>query len=177
MGTYWDHTGTYQAQYLSLSKEIPAEGACPADRPALERLRLAANIYYDTFNNGLGNRGSGCMGLLGITAQSVRRMVAAEQWDRIHAAFEPAIDRLVVEALAERRAVMVGRTPSAGAGQMELMARAVTHVTSQPYWWNFTVAEGVAVMMDKIGPDAAKASKLNVCFVELVAERALRVLQ
>lgn len=57
--SYWDHTGKYQDLYeLALEKLIPASGEVPEPKKnkALEKLRRAANCYYDLFNNGLCNR-------------------------------------------------------------------------------------------------------------------------
>lgn len=56
---YWDNNGTHQALYEELNKLIPAMGEVPDHRGAnrkLEKLRVAANCYYDLFNNGLCNR-------------------------------------------------------------------------------------------------------------------------
>ncbi len=56
---YWDGKGEHQALYDELNKRIPAMGSVEDSRGAnrrLEKLRVAANCYYDLFNNGLGNR-------------------------------------------------------------------------------------------------------------------------
>lgn len=55
--TYWAGKGLHQELYEALVKLIPEEGpvANAEQFPKLERLRLAANIYYDLFNNGLCN--------------------------------------------------------------------------------------------------------------------------
>ncbi len=52
MKTYWNGEGKAQAKYDVLHKQIPYEGECPKDRPKLERLRKAANAYYQLYNNG-----------------------------------------------------------------------------------------------------------------------------
>ena len=56
--TYWNNNGKFQLIYDELSKLIPDEGKCPQDKPALEKLRRAANMYYDLYNNGLCDNGS-----------------------------------------------------------------------------------------------------------------------
>lgn len=53
--TYWNHAGKFQAIYDEVSELIPTAGECPEDKPALETLRQAANLYYDLHNNGLCN--------------------------------------------------------------------------------------------------------------------------
>ena len=58
MMTYWDGTGKFQAAYEELNKLIPVEGPCPDARGRnrkLDKMRRAANCYYDLFNNGLCN--------------------------------------------------------------------------------------------------------------------------
>lgn len=50
--TYWSGKGTYQVLADKISELIPAEGHCPPNVPALESYRLAANLYYDLYNNG-----------------------------------------------------------------------------------------------------------------------------
>jgi hypothetical protein len=56
--TYWDGKGKYKKLYEKLTALIPYEGSVKnADKnPALEKLRIAINAYYDLFNNGLCNR-------------------------------------------------------------------------------------------------------------------------
>ena len=58
--TYWSHKGKYPAAIEALYKLVPAEGEIPgwsADHnAALETFRIAANCYYDLYNNGLYNR-------------------------------------------------------------------------------------------------------------------------
>lgn len=53
--TYWNHNGKLQSLYDEVSELIPVLGECPEDKPALERLREAANLYYDLYNNRLCN--------------------------------------------------------------------------------------------------------------------------
>lgn len=55
--TYWNNKGKYEKLLSKLEKLIPSKGsvANTKDNPALEKLRIASNCYYDLFNNGLCN--------------------------------------------------------------------------------------------------------------------------
>ena len=55
--TYWNHRGKYPKASDALHKLIPAAGEVdnPDDNPALEEFRVACNLYYDLYNNGLCN--------------------------------------------------------------------------------------------------------------------------
>lgn len=52
--TYWNENGKYQAAADAMGKLVPRQGDCTKGS-LLELFRLAANAYYDLFNNGLGN--------------------------------------------------------------------------------------------------------------------------
>lgn len=59
---YWYNNHLNTPLYDAVSSSIPAQDKCPADRPALEALRLMSNAYHDIFNNGCCNwdqRGGG----------------------------------------------------------------------------------------------------------------------
>jgi len=52
--TYWNHKGKYQKAIEAIQRDhIPAQGE--ADNPSAEAIRCAARLYYDAYNNGLGN--------------------------------------------------------------------------------------------------------------------------
>ena len=52
--TYWNDDGKYQKAYSNLwEKLVPARGEAETVRGEL--LRAASKLYYDLFNNGLGN--------------------------------------------------------------------------------------------------------------------------
>ena len=55
--TYWNQNGKFQSLYDEVSELIPHSGECDASKPALEKLRRAANLYYDHYNNNLCNNG------------------------------------------------------------------------------------------------------------------------
>jgi len=48
--TYWEDKGKYQDLRDNISRFIPHTGKC--NHPELELYRLAANVYYDVYNNG-----------------------------------------------------------------------------------------------------------------------------
>ena len=51
--TYWNHNGRYQVLADQLQERVPDEGA--SDNPKIEALRVAGNVYYDLYNNGMCN--------------------------------------------------------------------------------------------------------------------------
>jgi hypothetical protein len=55
--TYWSHKGKHPLTQDALESLVPAEGEIPnaESNPALEQFRIAANCYYDLYNNGLCN--------------------------------------------------------------------------------------------------------------------------
>ena len=65
---YRNGSGVHQKFYDELRKHIPKCGRIPSfyRRPALERLRKAANIYYDLYNYNLVNYHASCFGILGL---------------------------------------------------------------------------------------------------------------
>lgn len=64
--TYWNGKGKHQSLAAQLEKLIPMMGECPADRPKLESLRKAQNLYYDLYNNGGCNHPSKAFAKLGV---------------------------------------------------------------------------------------------------------------
>lgn len=57
--TLWGGKSEFQEIVNKLSKLIPSAGEVPHGKgknKALERFRKAQNVYYDLYNNGLGNR-------------------------------------------------------------------------------------------------------------------------
>lgn len=84
---YWNGKGKLQAVYDKLKKLIPQEGGCPDPKGRnahLERLRVAANCYYDLYNNGLCNRriaAKQMFGLVPVQAKGQKRDWALAQYD------------------------------------------------------------------------------------------------
>lgn len=65
--TYWNSNGTHQELIKKLYSMIPVTGTVydAKKNVRLEKFRKAMNVYYDVYNNGLGNRASmfkGCFG-------------------------------------------------------------------------------------------------------------------
>lgn len=56
--TYWNHKGKHEEMHTVLLNHVPTSGEVPFKNtvPALEKLRIASNCYYDLYNNGLCNR-------------------------------------------------------------------------------------------------------------------------
>ena len=60
---YWDEEGKYQEQYTTLFETlVPGQGN--ADTVAGELIRAASRLYYDCYNNGMGNNTSGAVNYL-----------------------------------------------------------------------------------------------------------------
>lgn len=123
--SYWGSKGTHQDLYNRLNELIPVSGSVANPRTtnkALERLRIAANVYHDVFNNGLSgrtlvNRGSQFAKAMGFAYRnhvtfSHWTKGGTSQWDRPHAVYkfddefyvrlEAAMDRIIQEAAAEQ---------------------------------------------------------------------------
>ena len=49
--SYWNSNGKYQREADILQKSVPREGESFDTR--VELFRMASNIYYDMFNNGM----------------------------------------------------------------------------------------------------------------------------
>lgn len=69
--SYWSSTGRYQSAYDRLVEMIPGAGSASHLGKALERLRVAANCYYDLFNNGLCNSASEFRGVFGFSPKKM----------------------------------------------------------------------------------------------------------
>jgi hypothetical protein len=98
--SYWNHTGRYQDLYTKLNDLIPAEGAVPDARTKnrkLEKLRVAANCYYDLFNNGLCNRAAEFRRVFGFGG----KMIVASRYQDI-GALEELMDEIILAAALEQ---------------------------------------------------------------------------
>lgn len=109
--SYWDGTGKFQMLYDHLNSLIPAEGACEKPRGAnrkLDKLRRAANAYYDIFNNGGMNRGAEIRHHFGVAMSHYRIGRGREQrtqWARIAAKVDPIMDDIIVAAAVEQKII------------------------------------------------------------------------
>lgn len=98
--TYWNNKGRHQRAATILGKRIPREGACPENRPCLEKYRQACNAYYDLYNNGGYNRPDDIRRLLNTSARSFNSRNDAIAQASVDAA-ERAMDAFVAKAWTE----------------------------------------------------------------------------
>lgn len=102
--TYWSEDGAHQAKADVLEKMIPAEGEVPdaSRNPALKRFRVASNIYYDLYNNGLANCTTEFRDVFGFDAEKYRADEESHFDDRIFSRVEKIMDKIVLAANAEQ---------------------------------------------------------------------------
>jgi len=113
--SYWNSRGTYQDLYDKLRPLIPISGEVDGkNNKALERLRKAANVYYDVFNNGLCNRGKQFYGVFKFAASNFKRtrydrdyrgrMVTRQEimFDRIARPMDERMDEIILAAAKEQ---------------------------------------------------------------------------
>ena len=96
---YWNNKGKYQELANRLHKIIPSMGTVdnPEQNPALEKLRVATNCYYDLFNNGLINRASEFRSVFGFAGTWI-----AKNGFPYHAPLESAMDDIAILAAYEQ---------------------------------------------------------------------------
>ena len=83
---------------------IPLQGRVPHSRSknkALEKFRVASNLAYDLFNNGLINRRSHFHGFFGW-APYTRGGISQSQFDRYNLLLEPIMTQLIIDAAKEQ---------------------------------------------------------------------------
>lgn len=101
--TYWSGKGKYTELYNKLELLIPASGEVPEPRKnkALEKLRKAANCYYDLFNNGLCNRAPEFRRVFGFggTAIANNRF----NYPTLEAQLEQRMDEIILAAAVEQK--------------------------------------------------------------------------
>lgn len=105
--SYWNSKGKHQDLYNKVVKFVPTMGECPKDKPKLERLRRAANCYYDLFNNGLGNRAGEFRRMFGFSPRKAYpcprygyRDIDFEN-EEMNTSLNETLDRLIVAAAIE----------------------------------------------------------------------------
>lgn len=109
--SYWDGTGKFQALYTELNQLIPVEGRVAGSRShsrKLEKLRTAANAYYDIFNNGGMNRAGEIRYHFDVSMTNYRVGSGRNQrtlWDKIAAKVDPIMDRIILEAAIEQKII------------------------------------------------------------------------
>lgn len=99
---YWNEEGKHQALYEKLNNLIPSEGEVPnakgANR-ALEKLRVAANCYYDLYNNGLINRAAEFRRVFGFGGSVISK---ANFNHPLQAELDARMDEIILAAAAEQ---------------------------------------------------------------------------
>ena len=100
----WGVNPGFRKLYDQLDELIPLEGKVPFSRSknkALEKLRVAGNLVYDLFNNGLINRRSHFHGFFGW-APYTRGGISQHQFDRYNLLLEPIMTQLIIDAAKEQ---------------------------------------------------------------------------
>jgi len=75
--TYWNKSGTYQADYDRLVKLMPASGK--SDTEAGELIRCVSRLGHELYNNGMGNNSSGAVNMLRAYGA-----IDGDTWETIH---------------------------------------------------------------------------------------------
>lgn len=100
-GTYWDGEGKHKDLYEKLEALIPCSGSVnePRKNRKLEKMRRAANCYYDLFNNGLCNRAAEFRRVFGFGGSMIaRNHYNGPALERL----EIAMDEIILEAAKEQ---------------------------------------------------------------------------
>lgn len=91
-----------------LSDLIPLEGRCDKSRSTnkkLEHFRVAQNLIYDLFNNGLWNRKNHFRAFFGWApySESHRYQWSRCDWDRFEELLEPVFTKIILDAYHEQK--------------------------------------------------------------------------
>lgn len=97
---YWAKTGSHQALYDLLANKIPNFGECAPEFPKLERLRKAANCYYDLYNNGLCNRATEFRKIFGFGGMTIVRARFTDYEFKM-TVLEAKMDKIIMAAAKE----------------------------------------------------------------------------
>lgn len=117
--SYWDHSGTFQALYEELHKLLPQEGPVAHARgknKRLEKMRVAANAYYDVYNNGGCNHGGLIRRIFNLKVGDYQyagpgglgRMF---RWENAYRKTEPVMDTIILEAAVEQGLISLDVAP------------------------------------------------------------------
>ena len=110
--------------YEELDGLIPFDGpVCNVNKnKKLEKLRKAANVVHDIFNNGLMNRGKQLKVLkLKMYDLPLPNEWFAGDWDRVKEIVEPKMEKIILDA-AKEQGIKLELVPSATTGKIELEA-------------------------------------------------------
>ena len=114
----------------ALNDLIPMEGSVtnPVKNRKLEQYRVAQNVCYDIFNNGLGNKGKSlkCLGLkmyeLPLDYYSSNgELIQPANWTRIEEIIEPIMEKKIMLAAVEQN-IPLELVADANTGVFELQA-------------------------------------------------------
>ena len=98
---YWNNKGKHQAIYEMVQVLIPSEGEVSgAHNKALEKLRKAANCYYDVFNNGLCNRAAEFRQVFGFGGTTFAKHFKMDSDDGL--LLEAKMDDIIMAAFIEQ---------------------------------------------------------------------------
>ena len=113
----------------ALNDLIPMEGSVtnPVKNRKLEQYRVAQNVTYDIFNNGLGNKGRSLKALglkmydLPLEEWRGGECIMRANWTRIKEIVEPIMEKKILLAAVEQ-GIEMELVPNATTGKMELEA-------------------------------------------------------
>lgn len=107
--SFWNNNSPLQHVVKQLEALIPTEGAVlePRKNKALEKFRVAANCYYDLYNNGLCNRASQFARVFGIASSHYKQPWRGYGYfdATLYAATEEAMTKIVIAAANEQKIV------------------------------------------------------------------------
>ena len=107
-GISWGINEGFKRLSEKLDDLIPFEGKVPFGRSKnkkLEKFRVAQNLAYDLFNNGLINRKSHFRQFFGWTPPSQTRhyQYSRHDWKRFEESLEPVLTTIIQEAALEQK--------------------------------------------------------------------------
>lgn len=113
----------------ALNDLIPMEGSVtnPVKNRKLEQYRVAQNVTYDIFNNGLGNKGRSLKALglkmydLPLEEWRGGECIMRANWTRIKEIVEPIMEKKIMLAAVEQ-GIEMELVPNANTGKLELEA-------------------------------------------------------
>lgn len=102
--TSWGINPGFKRLQEKLDELVPFSGKVPQGRSknkALEKFRVASNLAYDLFNNGLMNRRSQFRGFFGW-APYTRGGMTSTQFETANRKLEPVMTRIIIDAAREQ---------------------------------------------------------------------------
>ncbi len=102
--TSWAVNEGFKNLQEKLDALVPFQGKVPQGRSKnkkLEKFRVAQNLIYDLFNNGLMNRRSHFTQFFGISVYT-RGGISQHEFDRFNLKLEPIFTKIMQEAAKEQ---------------------------------------------------------------------------